>query len=140
MMITLIFKKFSLRSHIKDIWIAWGWCNWRVQLRNKLKTKKSVKAWLKQFNNEYQASVNKMFVIDLVKAEGNSGMYQLCLPIALRLVCFNIYLNIYHCGCIGGNSGCLLWTSVHVLWADIEIHFYKLISISTMYYTTTTTT
>ena len=39
---------------------------------------------------------------------------------------------------VGGGFGCLLWTwACALLWADIEIKFYKLISTSSTYYTTT---
>ena len=43
-------------------------------------------------------------------------------------------------GVFGGSCGYLLWTCACVLWADIKINFYKLISTSTTYYTTTITT
>ena len=43
-------------------------------------------------------------------------------------------------GVFGGGFGCLLLTGARVLWGGLEINLYKLISISTTYYTTTATT
>ena len=56
------------------------------------------------------------------------------LKIGRRMTLFVKYSLV---GVIGGRGyGCIFWTCSHEFWADIEINSYKLISISTTYYTT----
>ena len=51
----------------------------QAQQRYQRKTKKvSIIALLKQINNDCQASINDVVVIDLVEPNHNSSIYQLC--------------------------------------------------------------
>ena len=50
---------------------------------------------------------------------------------------YKTHLDVYFCGCVGDGCGCLL-SSVLILCVDLKINLYKLISISTTYYNTTT--